>query len=77
MLIDFNLVVIPIGYHELAQLIPFWILNFRFWIGNRSVYLGFLCPSVAIIFKIAIGIRFDLEKIYVGCVSTESTASNP
>ncbi|MEH2061966.1 MAG: Plug domain-containing protein [Nostoc sp.] len=32
------------------------ILDFAFWIGNRLVYLGFLCPSVAIIFKIAVQI---------------------
>jgi hypothetical protein len=37
-----------------GDIIPFWILDFRFWIGKCLLYLGFLGPSVAIIFQIGI-----------------------
>ncbi|MEH2116167.1 MAG: hypothetical protein V7K39_27490 [Nostoc sp.] len=33
---------------------PFWILDFRFWIGNRLLCLGSINPSVVILFEIGI-----------------------
>jgi hypothetical protein len=38
----------------LQQLIPFWILDFRFWIVKQLVVIAFGYTSVAIIFQIGI-----------------------
>jgi hypothetical protein len=38
----------------LFQVIPFWILDFRFWIVKQLVVIAFGYTSVAIIFEIGI-----------------------
>ncbi|OKH32217.1 hypothetical protein FACHB389_20210 [Nostoc calcicola FACHB-389] len=39
---------------RLRELIPFWILDFGFWIENCFLLLGCMIPSGAIIFQIGI-----------------------
>lgn len=50
------------------------ILDFGFWIGNRLVYVGFLCPSVTIIFKTGmraakIYYRLHLKHLYLALLT--------
>ncbi|WP_407641957.1 TolB family protein [Calothrix rhizosoleniae] len=41
-------------------LIPFWILDFRFWIVKELLYKLFKFPSVTIIFQIGIGLMLTV-----------------
>ncbi len=45
----------------MGELIAFWILDFRFWIEKPFLGMGYVNPSVAIIFQI--GISTTLNKI--------------
>ena len=49
-------------------------VDFKFWIGNRLVYLDFLCASVTIIFKIGmragkIYYRLHLKHLYLALLT--------
>ncbi|EKF00536.1 hypothetical protein FDUTEX481_08678 [Tolypothrix sp. PCC 7601] len=37
-----------------SEVIPFWILDFRFWIGNRLIIMIFVNQFFAITFQICI-----------------------
>jgi hypothetical protein len=41
---------------EIVKIVPFWILDFGFWIGKCFLYLRCVTQSIAIIFQIGISL---------------------
>jgi hypothetical protein len=50
----FNVLNITLYISNHVEIMPFWILDFRFWIENQRPYLGCRHPSVAFFFPIGI-----------------------
>jgi len=66
--------VLAKNVEDWSQVIPFWILDFRFWIGNCFTCLDSINRSVAFFFQT--GIRVELVKIKDGHFTTINNTDN-